>query len=341
MADIPKYIRIFNPSPNDEFVTKRIAAISATETALRKKLNNGELFRITNSLVLSTHSVGNCPAEIVNLVSPSLRKASSSFVVDEEDIQMSVCALLASAQLLEKIKQADKVTHSDLVFALCFLNGLSYRKLESGIEKFEGLRIELIDACREIVNDSLSNVRERKSIKDRQQLQVPQDETVAGLARNIETTFGSQFDILLSNSRLDREEIDVLWWVINGRSKILGSTITDLSSSQAVIISSLEIGSSLQTLPDEAFIQLACKGVNSDEEFTEDDLVRDITPFIAQIESHVQRTLKILDCEALFPTLTLLAGKSAEVNSSERRKLKEWANRILLEVTINSVSKFV
>jgi hypothetical protein len=340
MADIAKHIRIFAPDPSDDYVTKRTTAVTAIETALRKKLSGTDLFKITRALVEATRSLGVCPEDVVALASPPLRKASSSFVVEGEGIQISVCALLATAQLLEKIKESAKISRSELVFAMCLLNGISYRNYGSRIEKFEDLRIEIIEQCKGIIARFLIDARQRKIPKNRNPIQLPADGSIQSLVKNIESSFGSQVDDLLSNSLLDREEIDVLWWVVNGRSKILDEPLTNLSAIQSVVCASLEIGSSLQTIPDEAFIQLACKGVDPKAEVSELELATDLIAFKAQIQSYLEGILRVPQYEEIFPALTLLNGDTADVHEDNKMALSEWANRILLEVTINSVSKF-
>lgn len=341
MADIPKYVRIFSPDPDDDFVSKRTTAINAIETNLRKKVNSTQLYQVANAIVRAGNNPSTCPSEITELASSALRKASSSFVTEGQDLQLNVCVLLSCLQFFEKATQTHKFTAADISFAICLLNGLTFSNPTGDFEKFGDLRKELVELCKTLTADLLRESRIRSEIDELPTISVPADNSFVSFANTLNSSFHAVVENLRLNAALDREELDMLWWVINGKSKIFKKALIDLSPVQAIVAGSLEMGSRLHTIPDEAFLELVCRGIDPLEEYDANSLKQHLEGFQDEIDVYASTNYRIKNCQDIFPVSSLLFEGVIGENPTQSRPLKEWAGRIMLEGAVSLAKNFL
>ena len=84
--DIAKCIRIFEPEPDDDFVTKRGAAIKDLRTGFLKKRNISELMTIGSGVCEAFRDSPSVPDALATQIEAAIKKHSSSFVQDGRDL---------------------------------------------------------------------------------------------------------------------------------------------------------------------------------------------------------------------------------------------------------------
>src|SRR5438105_3270642 len=101
MPDIAVVVRIFDPEPTDDLVDKRGKAIAdiASRFANRKKVI--EILQLTNDLAVSVGPKGNVVPTLATEIEGAIKKESTAFVKDGEDLQITACALAGALQHLE------------------------------------------------------------------------------------------------------------------------------------------------------------------------------------------------------------------------------------------------
>lgn len=340
MADIAKHIRIFNASPDDDFVTKRIAAISAIEIVIKKKITTNDIFELSNGLVSALENC-NQPNDVVNSVSvAALKKSSTSFVADDESLQIITCTLLAILQYLEKIKTYTQKPSAEFILAVALWNGLTFQKPIIDKERLEALRLEVLEVATKIATNVSDTSRLRKETKPRVIMVSPTDSTWKSYIENLEGSYGKLVDAIRINSILDREELDILWWTLGGWSNICEIKISALNPVQKCLVSSLEIGKLLRRFPSKSHTFLACRETSADEEFTVSEIVEQLGDQIAKIVG-VVNTPDTTKFEKIFPLCYLLANSEDGKSNNIKRPLYEWTSRLLVEVSLNNINTFV
>lgn len=341
MADIAKHIRIFNPNPDDDFVTKRTSAIALIEAAVKKKVNNMEIFLFANGLIKGIENSNVANSIINEIAEPALKKYSTSFVADGEELQLLTCALIGTIQYLEKYRNTTGKSTPEVILAGALWSGLSFQSPLIDKEKLEALRLELLTISAQLATEVAYTSRNRKEIKPRTALSVPTDETIASLVASIESIFGKQLDSMRTNAILDSEEINILWWVLNGWSNICKIPIHGMNSVQTALISGLEISALLQRFPAEAFANLACKGLQINEQFTGPEIIQQLGDLAPVIVAYINENAKMADYSLVTPVFSLLTANDSSSGNSLGRPIHEWASRILFEGSLINVDKFV
>ncbi|WP_017258883.1 GTPase-associated system all-helical protein GASH [Pedobacter arcticus] len=338
MVDIAKHIRIFITNPTDEYVSKRITAINAIEAVIKKKTNISDIYEFINGL-LDALETPDKPNDFVNAVSvPALKKSSAAFVPEEESLQLLTCTLLATAQYLEKTKSFGQKPTPDFIMAVAFWNALSFAQPLKGKEKLETLRKELIAVATKIATDISLTSRERKETKLRSQI-VLTENTFASVVSGTEASYGKLVDAFRFNAYLDREEIDVLWWVLGGWSDILDQQLSTLNPVQSSVISSLEIGNLLKRFPSKAHTYIACRNCELNTELNGTEIREQLEAQIDKIISALTKN-EITTFPKIFPISSLIISKDKVPGLATKRTLHEWAARLLVEFSLTNINNF-
>jgi len=339
MAEIAKYIRIFNAAPTDDFVSKRITAVNAIENAIKKKVTTKDVLDFANGLLMALENSGNSN-DVVNSVSiVALKKSSTAFVAEDESLQLITCTMLATLQILEKARAYDQKPSPEYILAAALWNGLSFQKPIADKERLEALRIELLQKATKIATDISETARSRKETKPRNIISVPSDNTFATHLTNVEASYGKLIDAMRINSILDREELDILWWTIGGWSSICSKQISALNPIQTCMVSSVEVGLLLRRFPSKAHTFLACKGADQNREFTDAEIIEHMGEELPKINVIIN-TNETLAYKKVFPVSSLLINPNDIEANNIKRPLHEWSARLLIEFSLNNISKF-
>lgn len=339
MADIAKHIRIFSPTPTDDYVSKRITAVNAIEAAIKKKIAPHEIFEFADGLLTAIENTEKANDAVNGVSVAALKKSSTAFVADDESLQLLTCTLLATLQYLEKTKGFTQKPTPEFILAVALWSGLSFQAPVKDKDKLEQLRTELLQIAQKIAIEVASTSRQRKETKLRVALETPTDTTWEAYVLATEKSYGKLLDALRINSYLDREEIDILWWVLGSWSIICQAQMTTLNSVQSCLVASIEIGKLLRRFPAQAHTYLACRGTNQNDKLTGAEIIEQTGDCIENIKASVN--IKVaLDNPNIFPIIKMLTEAQISGNDN-KRSLHEWASRLLIEISLTNINKFV
>src|SRR5690606_34336428 len=145
-------------------------------------------------------------------------------------------------------------------------------------------------------------------------------------------------DALRRNSALDREELDFLWWALAGRSRLLRKKLSALSEPIRLIAAAIDASSLMRRLPCEVHRELVLMGVDTDPELTLADLLAALGDARSPLAAPFQHGLA-LEAPGVFPVLNAIVSGNSDGGTavSAKRKSSEWAERVLLEATLDKL----
>lgn len=332
MTDIPKYIRIFQAEPTDEFVEKRIAAIARIVEKFQKRKTSADCLTLANDITICSLDE-NLRDDFASEIEKEIRAVSQSFVRTEGDLQIRVCALLAADKFLTEAKPvASKLLKVDIV-ALGLWSSLSFQKprLEDRIEE---LRKSLLTHSRSWVVEGAVNARSRQTVPD---IRMPPEDTSDAntFYAKLKPVLDSVVQPLRTNAVLDREEIDFLWWSLSDYSRIFNLKMSSLPSSVQAITSGIEGAKLLRRLPAEVHKHLILRNIADDTEVDLTSLFGLLGMHQAKLKEFLINDLDIQQCPHIFPLLTELVQETTiTTNKEQKRTIQEWGARSLLESSI-------
>eukprot|EP00456_Euglypha_rotunda_P040816 TRINITY_DN31598_c0_g1_i3.p1 TRINITY_DN31598_c0_g1~~TRINITY_DN31598_c0_g1_i3.p1 ORF type:complete len:205 (-),score=47.93 TRINITY_DN31598_c0_g1_i3:11-625(-) len=146
MADLAKYMRIYDPSPADESVTKRKAAAKEVATQLRKTAGTAELVKLGASVARSFVS-GSVPDPLGTAVAESIQKHAPSFIREERELEVVVIAAAGVFEVLEGRDTTSNVSRNDIIAAALWSALADQAPLAE--PKIEQLRQDLLQFARD------------------------------------------------------------------------------------------------------------------------------------------------------------------------------------------------
>jgi hypothetical protein len=331
--DIAQHIRIFDKTPSDELVQKRTEAIGALSDKFSKLVNVSDILDLAADLTKAAAKNGALPESRAAEVETAIRDKSSSFVREGQELQMLTCALLAVLKLLKEAKPSMAVWSRTDILALGLWSGLGFQKVRAE-ERIEALRSELLTASREIALRSAVSARTRQNVGD-VSIKVPEAYDQAKLASAIQNGMAKTIDCLRTNAALDREEIDLLWWVLGDWSGLAAKHYREMNEVAALISAAFEAGSLVRRLPGDSHKHLVLRLLKTDRAISLHDVLEGMKDEREKIAAFFQSNVLLQGREAVFPLIAaFVAGKAPGRGGSHALQLSEWAARALLESSI-------
>jgi hypothetical protein len=329
--------------PSDDLVEKRTDAIGEIANIFRGRQELQELLQTANDLSVAVQQGGKLSVALTTTIEGAIRKKSTAFVADKRELEMLVCGMSGALKAISdnSARPHGRISTSN-VLSFGLWSALSFQKPRKE-SKVEQLRDELLQAaqshCLAIARDS----RQRIKVPDPEFKEAPkkkegEPETPfdASAVNDGLKPFKNAIADLRSNAAVDREEIDLLWWVMSDWSQLLGRRFSDEKSNvaSAAVASGLEAGRMIRRAPAEAHRHLVLRNVKAGKELSLQELLTAIDAERAALAPTEAQTY-ISQCPAVFPLLAALhTGAASDSRAKIKRPLSEWAGRALLESSI-------
>lgn len=338
MADIALHIRIFDASPDDDFVAKREAAVKDIATKLVKKNQINALIQTGNDVAYSIQENSSIPSELAEHIEGALKKQSKAFVAQNNELQMKVCGLLGALHYLETSKISSEKLSSACLIAISLWSGLSFQNTLSE-NKIEQLRKEVLSKAKDYSVNFAQHARKR-NIVPKLNLEASTIVDLGSGFTALQSETQKSIDVLKSNAVLDREEIDLLWWVLSDYSDLLKAKFSTYPNKISLALATgIELGKRLRSLPLDAHNHLLLKNITSSDLLDVQELIAALGEDKDKLIAGLNNSTLIDSCKTTFPLLSALrSGPNVEANSTAKRPLEEWASRALLETAILQIS---
>ncbi|HXO71605.1 MAG TPA: GTPase-associated system all-helical protein GASH [Bradyrhizobium sp.] len=335
MIDVAAHVRIFNADPGDDLVTKRAAAVRDLSARYIKNRQVGPIFQLANDLALAADSKGAHVSDAMSKeVEAAVRKGGAdAFVAEGQGLQVTVCGLMAALQSLESVSPTTGDVTTQLVMAVGLWAALGFQAPRRE-PKLEALRVELLNTARDFVLKSATSSRDRTKVPDLNVV-AAKELDAAIIAQSATNGIRPVVNALRTNAALDREEIDLLWWVLGDWSELLDRRYSAASETVSTAIASgIEAGSMLRRMPGDAHRNLVLRHVKGSKSFTLAEVIEELGEDRARVAAPYASDVIVASCPGVFPLLSALnTGSSSHAKLKAKRSLIEWSERALLEAS--------
>ena len=329
MIDIAKCVRIFDPDPSDDFIAKREAAIKGLRTKFLKQRKVTGLMKLGSDVLGVFRYPPICPPANIDVIEDAIKRESVSFIREGRDLEMSVCAMVAVIQAIEGGGRVRGPMAARDFLGVAAWSGASFLPPNSE-PKLEQLRLEVVNAARNRILKSSLDTRQRYEVPD---FGVFGDETVTVKAFKEATS--TTVNALRYNAALDREELDLLWWVLEKTSQILDRPLCKLSPESRAIATGLELGRLMRGLPSQSHRNLSVRGIAGVEPLTLEMLVEALGEDRHPLSAAFADEEVIKEAPSIFPLINAMrTGESNLAGADVKRPLQEWCLRALLESSV-------
>lgn len=240
-----EWLRIVNPEPSSELVRARQAAGTQIATAISDESDCSLGMACAMGVVSGFESFASDSATVKQLVD-LIRGQDSAFPGDlgENALELRVVAALALGEVVQDVDRGDAL------LAAVLLSGLGSRP-PTRKKHLDRMITEILDlTCR-----SLSSRADRHRRVPSKAVRLPSTAPEAlDKAWTTIVDLHEQLTLVQQQARIDREEINVLWWVFGASSTHAAKPLAALPAGAAALCCGAELGS-LSLLPSIASVE--------------------------------------------------------------------------------------
>lgn len=332
MSSMAIYARIFKLEPDDEYVKKRQRAAVAIRGALAT-LSPPSLALEVASSVADALQTGTLPKNVADIVGSALASESNSFVQEGQHLQMLVCAMVAALDLIQQADESDGWTPADALAAGLW-SALSFQPSHAEAQ-VESLRDSLLRASRDRVIAIAAASRRRADVPEIGKLSIPETSPI-GTRSN--TAFREAARPLVAalrnNAELDREEIDLLWWVLADHSDTIDRPMTEMADASRAVVAGVDGAAKLRKLPSHGHRNLILRNVRQDGGLALSEVLEQMGDDREKLGAKFVGSI-INNAPTVFPLLTaLVSGQVRTPGGDVKYSPRDWGARALLEASI-------
>jgi GTPase-associated system helical domain len=342
MTNIATHVRIFDSDPDDDLVVKRTAAIKDLASRYSKEGKVAAIFQTANDIAAPVEARGKVSDAMSKEVESAVRNGGAdAFVAAGQDLQVKVCALLAALELLESAAPTTGDLNSATVLAIGLWSALSFQAPLTE-PKLEGLRADLMEVAHKHVIRSATSSRQRAKVPD-VNIAAAESFDPANVAKSVSDGLRAAFNALRTNAAVDREEIDLLWWVLSDWSTLLDRRYSGVTNSvTGALASGIEAGRMLRRLPGDAHRNLVLRHVKQGAPISLADVIKSLGDDRILLANAFPNQTVIAACSSVFPLLgALISGSATHARAKQKRPVSEWAARALLETAAVHVTSIL
>jgi len=331
MVDLALICRIFDPIPTDDLVAKRKQGIGSLQKAWKRKKNVNDLLRLAAGVAEGLVDPLALPQALAADAVTHLGKFSPALIHQGHELEIAVCSAAAVLDWIESSSPNEEVpllTSASVTGALwCALS----MQRPSPNPKLEELRGQVLLASRNHVLACGLSTRMRKAVPE-----FSEDEELGNkqLIDKIKAAAYASISALRENAIRDREETDLLWWVLSDYSETFKRPFSALSPELRAITGAVEISRLMRRLPTESVKHLALRHVPETDPTTFSALVASLGTERSKLASMHSQTEIVSLFPRVFPLLGAIASDSNAIDEAFKLPLAQWTSHVLLESCI-------
>ncbi|WP_457328585.1 GTPase-associated system all-helical protein GASH [Rhizobacter sp. P5_C2] len=335
MTDLATYVRIFDPKPTDDLVSKWSLAVDDLGKYYLKMLTIDAILAGAEEAAAATAD-GALPASLAVKVEEILCQHSPSFVRVGHELELQVCLMMGLRRHIRTASQAAASAPRARLLAWALWSALSDQACLPE-PRLEDLRGALMAECESVVANGAEEARVRQRVPDFAN-SISESADHAALIKAFRPGTTSTVNALRANAALDREELDLLWWVLSDWSDILKRRLSTAPAQAAAVASGMEIGLRLRRLPASAHRHLTLRVVTVDDALTLAQLLAALGAEHAPIAAALSTLDRPTRFPRVFPMMLAMKTGNAGREPAPSRSLRDWSARSLLEAALLHVT---
>lgn len=330
MDNLARHMRISSVTVSDNDVESRKAAAKALATTWAKDNKASNIISTAAAIAEALGGNGIPSSELGEKVQVNIQNKAPSFLYEERPLDVGICAGMAMVSIL-----SGEVAHNGWttqnIYAVSLWSAISYQPILQD-ERRENLRQEILEKTFNFYSASVEKTRERINVPDPDDLNIAINEQNEA-SSDFQKVMAGTIDALRCNAALDREELDFLWWVQLGRSRLLQTQLSNIAEPLRIVAAGIEAAQILRRFPCEVHREIVLRTLEENSELDLDELLAIIGDDRTKLCSNIVKT-HVFSHPTVFPLLhALLTGEVDKINPSSKRSVSEWGERALLEAT--------
>ena len=253
-----EWYRVVNPRPDDETIKKRKLAV----TELIERLSAADDYQLLVACAAGVangfESGFNQDSPLVQAVFECISSHQPAFIGDlsENALEYRVCCAIALGEILTRDEAEGEVPQEDaqlagslVVSAMGMRSKVTKRYLQIVLQDLEDIAFSALERAA-----AARRQRQGLNLQGLDNLEVPGD--IPTFWQNLLPQLKACIKNLEQNAAMDREELDVLWWLYNGFSETVDQPLIALAPGAAALCCAAEVVNRVISPPLETVRQM-------------------------------------------------------------------------------------
>jgi hypothetical protein len=325
--------RVIHPNPTDEMVTRRKAMVANVISNFDVGDDVENMFRLVSAALTGLSPSIASDVELGTLFAETIKKQHEAFssLLSENAQELQLVACLAVGELLSRKADDADSAESQVTLAALVLSTASLMTNADGVH-LRTIHDALTQTAGDIVSCTAIIARKRPGYSSTAFDQSMAAADVTTFWNQLKPLLKTAFDALERASAIDRDELEVLWWLYNGESSTFRKKFSDMGAYEVALAAPIELAdrslcpapSSLTSIAQGLVARVPGKQAAGGKSLTSivelwADFIRAMLPGVDTVKDLAIRWPKILP-------VTWIANKVAESGVSQGWE-QEFASR--------------
>lgn len=234
--------RLVNPSPTDEMVAQRKAIVGTVLASFDEQEDVTDVLQLVSAAITGLSPTIALDADYAKTLIEATKKHHQAFAssLAENALDLQLTACLAVGELLTRKPAKHAWMESrNAVASLCIATaGLAQRATGLHLNSVQG---ELISASRVCLARAAKSLRVRPEYDSSELDELSPSGDAAAIWGQLKPFLVSAFDSITRASAIDRDELEVLWWLYNETSLTFSKAISEMPAYEVALSASIEL----------------------------------------------------------------------------------------------------
>ncbi len=234
--------RLIHPTPTDAMVMRRKAIVNRILGNIDSEKDINAVIRLVSAALTGLRpeiAADLQYGEFLTKVTLEENEAFSSLLSETAlDLQLTAC--LAVGELLTRKVTKQTWMEPRLSIASVCLSTAGLLPSAQG-QHLMTIRENLISRSRELIAAGAIEIRKRPECDLSVLDELSPSGTVDAFWTELQPVLSSAFTALANASAIDRDELEVLWWIYNGRSRLFSKALADLPAYDVAFAGAIEL----------------------------------------------------------------------------------------------------
>jgi len=276
LSKVYEWSRVIHPAPDDDFVTKRTAVITALVEAFSTDIERMIDCACIAAVGITPRFVQETPiiAEVIAAIKKEQPATPEAISQNLMNIR-SCCALVVGEIAERQRKKGGRSVNCDTMVAVV-LAALANRRAPTE-KHLREMVSELLEICRAVAKISATSRHQQYRLSPYVN-QIQEAADVPTFWKEAKKQFANLALAIEANEAVIREELDTLWWAFNGVSTGAGTPFADMPPGLVALDSAVELSELVLVppLPNTAFLLSRVLKVARQAKDLEDQNLKDL-----------------------------------------------------------------
>lgn len=249
-----EWSRIVHPTPDDDFVSKRQAVVTALVDDFSKQSEQMIDCACIASIGITPRFTQESP--IIAAVIGAIKKEQPATpeALSENLLNVQSCCALVVGEIADRQRKTNGRSANCDAMTSIVLSALAHRRMPSDKHRHEMLT-DLLDICRASAK-AASEYRHRRYSLSAYINNIKENADFPAFWAEAKKQFVSFANAIASNESVNREELDTVWWAFNGISAATDTPFAEMSVADVALESAGELSKLvlMPPLPNTVFL---------------------------------------------------------------------------------------